>query len=266
MDRLGQVLDDFEGDARRVEHLLELIKKFREFGASTVPPGVEDGTVSWEEGALLWKASKQRRTDLPYISGSLLLYLTGRFEYFVRQLVETAAEDISESVSAYSDLPEPMRRGLRSRTLDVAQHPQRFGYDESQADAFLLNLAANLDGRDSTPPKIDAVVLSLTDTNLRSRAIADLMKRIGLENFWKNVGKQSSLKLELETRSDGETATKAQNLLNNLMDDRNRIAHPTSSTTFPDPDQVLVTACFLMVFSKVITELARIHLLKKAEP
>ncbi|MGU5768168.1 hypothetical protein [Aeromonas allosaccharophila] len=75
MSALDVVLTEFCSDVERAEHLLSLIKNFREFGAST-PPEIEcESGVLWSTAALLHEASKQRRTDLPVLSGSLQLYL-----------------------------------------------------------------------------------------------------------------------------------------------------------------------------------------------
>lgn len=259
MDRLQQVLGEFQEDVERIEHLLELVKDFREFGGSTIPVEVAKGEVTWQEANSLWKASKLRRTDLPWLSGSLLLYLAGRFEYFARQIVQTVAEDMADGVEKYVCLPETLRKQLSKRTLEVAQNPRRYGYDERQAEAFLLNLAENLNGG-SCPPSISATVLCITDANLKDRILAGLMQRVGIEGFWKDVGKQTRLKLILEKTTDGEATAEAQNRLNRLMDERNQIAHPTSATSFPDPDQVLRTSVFLKSFGEVTTEIVRVYL------
>ncbi|MDX2206058.1 MAG: HEPN domain-containing protein [Gemmatimonadales bacterium] len=241
----------------RIKRLLELIKSFREFGGS-IPPAECDLERNWSEAHLLLQASKARRTDLPYLSGSLLLYLAGRFEYFVRQLVQSTAEGMVDS-AGHSGLPEQIRKELRTRSLEVIQNPRRYGFDESQADTLLIDLAQAIGGSGNST-SVHAEVLTITDANMKDRVLADLFKRVGVEGVWKEVGKQAKMKLELGTTPDGVTTTEAQTRLNALMDDRNQIAHPTSATTFPDPDQVLSMARFIGVLAEVLTENAKVHL------
>ncbi len=259
MSRITQVHRDFRSDINRARHLLELIKHLRGFGASERPSKQEPKEAGWVEAVELWEAAKERRTDLPLISGSLVLYLAGRFEYFARQVVETVAEEMAESIADYGSLPAVLRKELKTRTLQIAENPRRFGFEETQADLFLLNLARNLEGGES-PPSIRINVVSVTDSNLKDRALAELMKRVDLNSFWRDVGKQARVKLFLQTRDDRETTAQAQARLNGIMDQRNQIAHPTASTQFPDPDQVLLMIEYLQVLAEVTAELAQIHL------
>ena len=259
MDRLEQVLDDFSGDLKRAEHLLRLVKGFRTFGGSVVPPAVKNGTAPWAEAADLWDESKELRTYLPILSGSLLLYLAGRFEYFMQQLVQTVAEDIVEGASVYSDLPDALRKELTARTLEVAQNPRKFGFSEGQGEAFIVSLAANVSGGNS-PLSISSEVLTITDTNMKDRVVAKLLKRVGMEGVWRDLGKQAPMKLHLDISSDRAATAAAQGRLNALMDERNQIAHPTLATQFPDPDQVLERAAFLRKLAEVMTQIVQVYL------
>jgi len=259
MSDLDQILRDFDGDMERAEHLLGLVKSFREFGASTVPMAVADGSEPWPEAIALSAASHSRRTDLPILAGSLLLYLAGRFEYFVRQLVEAVADELAAKAAKYSDLPATLKSELRARTLDVATNPRRYGFDEGRADAVLESLVSNMAGA-KAPVTVSSNVLSITEANMKDRILSDLMKRVGITEFWREVGKQARLKLHLAKLTDGDTTLEAQNQLNRLMDDRNQIAHPTAATTFPDADAVLGVAKFLRVFGSVSTDVMRVQL------
>ncbi len=259
MNGLDEVLNDFRADVSRAEHLLTLVKTFREFGASAPPQAIIDATVPWPEATALHDSSRLRRTDLPVLSGSLQLYLAGRFEYCIRQVVQVIADEIASRAMKYSDLPDSLRTELKCRTIDVAQNPRRYGYDEFQAEALLASLVANLQSV-AGPLAVNSNVLSITESNMKDRVLAELLKRVGMNDFWKEVGKQANVKLHLETMTDGETTAEAQTRLNALMDERNQVAHPTSSTQFPDPDQVLKAASFLNTLASVTVDLAKVYL------
>ena len=257
MGFLQPILEDFEKDRQRVDHLLNLIKLFREFGASA-PPKCGEKEIEWSAATALLEASKTRRTDLPLLAGALQMYLAGRFEFFIRQLVEAVADEISASCGAFSDLPDVVRAEIKIKTLEVAQNPRRFGYDELSAEALLSDLAGNLAGSVS----IRSVVLTITESNMKDRVLADVLRRVGITDFWKEVGKQNAMKILLGTASDGETTAEAIGKLNALMDDRNQIAHPTGNTVFPDPDQVLSVSEYLGALAETTADVAEIHAAK----
>lgn len=259
MSLLDQVFRDFRADVERTEHLLSLVKNFREFGAST-PPNTPIGAVDfWPTASSLYEASKLRRTDLPVLSGSLQLYLAGRFEYCMRQVVEVVADEISSRATKYIDLPESIRSELKTRTVEIIQNPRRYGYDEGRADALLSEFVASK-ATTRPPVAISSSVLSLTDSNMKDRVLSDILKRVGMQDFWINVGKQAAVKLELDQTTDGETTKEAQARLNAIMDERNQVAHPTGSTVFPDPDQVLKSARFLKTLASTTVDLAKVYL------
>ena len=81
-----------------------------------------------------------------------------------------------------------------------------------------------------------------------------------MQDFWREVGKQATVKLELEIAADSETTAEAQARLNAIMDERNQVAHPTSSTQFPNPDQVLKAARFLKTLAATTVDLAKVYL------
>lgn len=259
MQDLDAALLEFEADVDRVSQLLNLIKTFRAFAGSTPPTGVITGAEPWPEATSLLLSAGRSRTDLPIVSASIQLYLAGRFEYFVRQTVELIAGEIASKVGGFNDLPDQLRSELKIRTLEIAQEPRRYGYDEIGADALLQSLVT-AKRTTAGPLNISTEVLGITEANMKDRVLADLMKRVGLKEFWKDVGKQADIKLLLDTQSDGETTVAAQNRLNEIMEERNQVAHPTASTNFPDPDKVLGSAAFLRELAKICKSLARIHL------
>ena len=252
-------LTEFEADMARVEHLLNLLKSFRSFGASDVNGAGENGNSGWPEALALHTLSKHLRTDLPVLAGSLVLYIAGRFEYFVRQLVEAAIDEIVSRYAKFDDLPKDIKGIARSKILEVAQASGRYGFSELETNLFIGQLAKNLTG-DLSPPTIPSRVFSITDANMKDRVLADLMKRVGMESFWKELGKQAPLKLFLDKLLDADTTAEAISRLNKIMDDRNQIAHPTAATEFPDPDQVLMSTDFLNVLAKVIVDVLSVHM------
>ncbi|MEU8102201.1 HEPN domain-containing protein [Nonomuraea muscovyensis] len=239
-----------------------LVKKFREFGASLIPDEIRDESVVWKEAMALKDFAPSLRTDLPILSGSMLLYVCGRFEYFVRQEVECICDELARCVSRYSELPEVLREELRKRTLEVAKTPSRYRVDTKQAEQLLIALGRNLDGSGKTDGAVSVAssILSMTESNLKPDALQEVMKRVGMAEIWKDLGKQAKLKSFLQKSEDSDCTATAKAKLNNIMDMRNQIAHPTAGMSFPDPDGVIWIAGYLGVLGVVLTELSESYL------
>ncbi|PZU19085.1 MAG: hypothetical protein DI589_22325 [Shinella sp.] len=255
---LDIVLDEFKSDIGRVENLLNITKLLRDFGASE-PPISEGDEPAWREGHCLHAEARNRRTDMPILSGSLLLYLAGRFEYCVKQIVESIADEIVEKTDRFQNLPNLIQKKLKQNTLDIAQNPKKYGHDEVTSEVLLEQLILNIRG-DGQRLNVNSAVLSITEANMRPSVLADLLKIVGMGDFWREIGKQANVKIALEKGIDQEAAAEAQSILTTIMEDRNQIAHPTATTNFPDADQVLKLAGFLKVLAANIVDLAKVHL------
>ncbi|NBB52643.1 hypothetical protein GVN24_30650 [Rhizobium sp. CRIBSB] len=255
---LDIVLSDFNNDIGRVENILNLTKLFREFGASE-PPAYADTDPAWTEAVNLHVESKERRTDMPIISGSLLLYTAGRFEYFVRQIVEAMTDEIAEKTSDFKKMPPSIQKAIKQKTLEIAQNPRKYGHDESSSEILLEQLVQNIKGTGGKV-SINSTVISITEANMRPTVLADLLKIVGILDFWREIGKQTPVKLALETKTEPETTAEAQKILNTIMEERNQIAHPTGTTTFPDTDQVLKFATFLKLLAANIADQGKLYL------
>lgn len=261
MTVFAPVLQDFQSDVVRLKSLLRLTQKFRDFGGSQEPDRPLTDSAHWVEAAELHAASREVRPHIPILAGSLLLFLVGSFEYFARQLVSAACDEIARSVPKYSELPTSLKKHLREQTLQVALRPKTYSYDENQANSLLLKLLQNDPDR-AGPLSVASEVIAITEANLQSTVLHDLMRRIGLDNFWNDVGKQSPLKLMLGTQSEHDAAAEAKRRLDSLMKQRNSLAHPNGESSFPNPDAVAHTADFLLVLAGIAVDIVAIHVLK----
>ena len=263
MSQLEEVHDGFIIEVDRIEHLLALIEGLLGLIGS-VPASLSGSDADyWPEATKLQIASQSARTGFPAMTGSLLLYLCGSFEFFIRQVVEVAADELSAMVRNYSDLPKPLRDNLKTLTLEVAKAPKRFGFDEAQANVFLADLVACQSGL-AVNIDIASSVLAATESNLRADVLADLLKRIALDSYWPEVGKQTQIKLNLYTMEESLATKEARATLDTMMALRNRIAHPSPNTQFPDSAQVQKAAKFLRVLAKVTVEIVQVHLAKQS--
>lgn len=257
MAEVTSALTQFHADLNRATHLLNLIKEFRRFGGSVIPDEVADERTPWPEALSLESSARTVRTDLPVLAGSLLLYVCGRFEHFVREVIVALADDLSSNAVTFEDLPESVRDALFDLTLTVAQNPRRFGYQSIDAQQMVIALAANIN-KEENATAIRSELLAVTEANMNNRILAEVMKRVGVNDIWQEIGKQAPLKAHLNVSKDGACRAEATSRLDEIMRDRNNLAHPTSSTSFPDPDQVLEVCEFFAVLCRVLVDVVSV--------
>ncbi|GAB4084009.1 hypothetical protein GCM10028784_06390 [Myceligenerans cantabricum] len=258
MSQLTSILQQFHDDLDRATDLLQLTRLYRGFAASSVPTEVQNGSVAWKESLELAQIAPQVRTDLPIMSGSILLYLCGRFENFVRETIVAIGDEHASKATTYKDLPEAIRTEIFDRTLEVAKSPSKYNFEKSETEQLIKILADSLHSSAGSTVVIESRLLAITESNMHSRMMAEVFKRIGIESLWRELGKQAPLKTYLGKAEDGQCTAAATSRLDAIMKERNGIAHPTSTTAFPDPDQVQETIEYFRVLSRVTVDLAMI--------
>jgi hypothetical protein len=258
MTQFTSILQQFHDDLDRATDLLQLTRLFRSFAGSPLPKAVEDGTVPWQESVDLAQIAPNVRTDLPILSGSILLYLCGRFENFVREIVIAIGDEHASSATSYEDLPNTVRTEIFQRTLEVAKTPTKYNFDSTEAKQLIKGLADSLHPEPGAKVVIESRLLAITDANMHARMMAEIFKRVGIEQLWRELGKQAPLKTYLGKADDGQCTAAASSRMDAIMKERNGVAHPTAATSFPDPDQVQDTVEYLRVLSRVTVDLAQI--------
>ena len=261
-DSLDFPLNDFLVELKRIEKLIDLISALREFGSVELPESIETDQKFFEFSVRIHGKEKELSTDIPILSGTILLYIVGRFENFVRSSFKSLCDAIAIKCNKFNDLPEKMKKELISQTAEVIANPSRYNYDEIQVQTFIQNLSNNMQAVKGIGP-INSACLSITNQNMRPQILADLYGRVGIKSLWSDIGKQSGLKVLFENSNDSkvESATRAK--LEEIMNIRNQIAHPSSIPTFPDAEQIKEYIKFLVLLSGVLTEICRVRLVSK---
>jgi hypothetical protein len=250
-------ISEFISDLDKIESLLNLLKSFRLFAGSDVPQLVSVGNPPWIEAVNLKNFSQTARTSLPVLSGSMLLYVAGRFEYFIKQMLESAIYEIATIGRSFDALPNDLKIELRKATIEVARNPQKFRYAESDVNVFLDALVKNIYGVEMV---IKPELILITESNMRADILDELMKRLGFSDFWTDLGKQAEVKIFYSGASDGEAKGRARRDLDGIMSQRNHIAHPTQETEFPEIDKVLGYIKYFKMLSRQPIQLVCLYI------
>lgn len=258
-DSLDVPLTEFLQELERIRRLLDLIESCREFGSISVPDNLNDSAFD-VKARNLREIARSQHTSIPILSGTLILYLSGRFENFVRRTFESACDTIASKCMKFDHLPKEMKKNLQRYTAEVVLQSKRHKFDDIQVQAFIINLANNIQAINGIGD-INSACLSITEGNMRAETVSDLYKRIGIDSLWPEVSKQSKMKMLFENDKDSEIERKAKLLLDEFMQVRNSIAHPSDIPTFPDSIKMLSYLEFIKALSEVMIDVCRVQLM-----
>ena len=166
----------------------------------------------------------------PLLDGSVLL-LAAAFEQFISDVMIAFTDDLPAIVPVYMDLPRSIRRS-NERLTGEALHSSRNRFEDSDLRIFVANLRNCQTG--NVPYVLNGQAIALNHHNVTSRNLNDLFTRIGVRDVWAMVSSTRTLKYWSGPGGTRVTRTLAQNLLNELMDSRNDIAHRVG-TSKPGP-------------------------------
>jgi hypothetical protein len=246
-------LPEYIRDIKKVVSLLELTNSLKEFvGKENEAEPVGDGKFL-DSAIELHDFSKENHANMILLNGTLLLFMSGRFESFVRSTFEELCNNTSDKAERFGFLPKEMRENLISYTAEVIANPRKYGHGDMGVKSFVRVLSDNLiDSNDLA--EINSACISITSENMRPSVLADLFKRVGIKNIWEKISQQAKIQLFFENHEAEKTRKDSEKYLNDLMDKRNTIAHPSSSFTWPDHDYVMKTAKFLEVLGVVLVD------------
>lgn len=236
---MSESLDQLLADLSTIDRFLEAEAFLGRFASRPVPinlAGLASGGLEDREFQQLidqgHAVAKGARPALPVVTGTLVLYLAGRFESFVREAVETAAREIGIKCGQFDLLPRAMRTNLLILTAEVIKNPRKFGHADNGARAFVKRLAAGYIAITEEDP-VNFECISVTEANMRPDILKEICERLGLPDIWNDISAQANMKKHFETMDPVSVKREAYSKLNKMMDIRNSIAHPATSTTFP---------------------------------
>lgn len=244
---------EFDQAIDQSERLLNLLIKFRELGAAAASMNAEGGAFLSEklpEIDGLVQLSKSVRSDLPSMSGALALFIAGRFEHYVKARVEERIDAYLGSASTHEELPEKIRTTWRRNALNIVQSPEKYGRDHADSEIILSTLVSN--GNSGASPNLLPDVVTITERNMRPDLLHELLKIVQISDFWGIVGHQLDFQQLFGEDNPGKCTDKSRRKLNQIMELRNSIAHPSSSTLLPSPEDVLSDLQYIRMLGRVI--------------
>jgi RiboL-PSP-HEPN len=255
---MGITIDDFRADVRTLLLGIDALDKMDRF-ASQVHDGAHVGNDYLNSANDLHVFVRTNISSLLMWPPSIILYICGRFEYYVRSAVESTADEMMTIATNYSDLPLEMRNTYFKMAMDVISNPKKFGKPASTVISLLKSVSDNLN---LDTPSIESFCLSTTVTNMRPDVINELFKRLGYQEFWTTVGASTHGNERYMTIDSKIVIEEAKAELNSIMEIRNTIAHPASSTSYPDVTAAKKAIEYFLMLSTITEDVCRKVIIK----
>lgn len=191
----------------------------------------------------------------PSLDGSILL-IASAFERFVSELMIGFTDELPNIKLAYSDLPKAIRSANENNTGDALSGRQFADFSDYDLRLFVSNLKDCHVG--VVPYTLNGAAIALNSRNLKSGQLRTLISRLGVNDIWKLVSSTKVLQRWSGPGGAKIAAMRAQTRLNELINDRNYIAHRVGSTNI-GPEGVISYIKFGRAFTKSLVKSLENH-------
>jgi hypothetical protein len=195
------------------------------------------------------------RIDQNIIRGGLILFVVGRFEMYVKQLIEDICKRYVYKAGVFNKLPKALKDNLITYTGMVIQNPRRYGHAENGVKSFISILNSNINGEQPFE-KINTECIIITEENMRPETLKGLFERIGAKEVFEKISQQAAVQTFFGSVNSGHVASEIGRTLNKIIDLRNSIAHPVPSFVWPSKEEVISNIEFLIKIGKALDEIS----------
>jgi hypothetical protein len=256
---MSVLFDDYKKDLETVISSIELISTWEAIGKINEMDITPINTTETYQQLIKIKESYIKfKIDENVIRGSLILYSVGRFEMFVKQLVEDICIRFIKRTGEFEKLPKVLKENTIKYSGIVLQNPKRYGYSSNIIRQFISILNDNIN---NVIPfeNINTSCLVITEENMRLEVIKELFDRIGAKQVVEKVSKQALILSFFQTVDSEHAVTEMKNSLNKIMDMRNSIAHPVPSFTWPSKEDILKNVEFLIKIGEALDDVSDVY-------
>lgn len=252
------IYKEFSKDIEHLKKVLELIDSLKLFSGTSNAPKIDIvDNIFLNSAENVHTKTREANIGLAFIPGTVVLYLGGRFEFFIKSIFEELSMSVAIKCKKFSFLPKEFKENLIIQTSEVIKQPAKYGHAENGRKTFITNLSNNLNELDILD--INSKCLSITNENMRPTIIGELFNRIGAKEIWTKIGHQAKVQTFFETADSAKAQKDSSKFLNDFIDERNKVAHPSDSFSWPDIQRVLKYVDYFEMLSKVILEVCSVY-------
>ncbi|WP_075591013.1 HEPN domain-containing protein [Labilibacter marinus] len=175
----------------------------------------------------LYKDSSKGINKIP---GTIVPYVAGRFEIFVKTIFEETATQVAKIHPMFKKLPSEFQSSLIEDTSKVIADPRKFQHGEGARDSFIKNLHNNIHNNDLST--INYQCISTTERNMKANILGELFKKISYKRIWEDIAAQANIRFYFDGQEPSKVKSDCEKKLNDFMSKRNGIAHPSNDVTW----------------------------------
>ena len=220
---------EFLVQVKLIERTIELRGSLVEFGREPLPHSNPAAVVLHKSVRKIGLSGMQ-----PSLDGAVLL-IVAAFEQYVADLIVAFAASLPGQVALYDDLPKAIK-SANERFTGKALSRNRSRFAEYDMQRFVSNLRDCHTG--VTPYTLNGEAIALNERNLTASTFRELFSRLGIYDIWTAVASTRTLQRWAGPGGAKPTGSRAKNQLNELIDNRNQIAHRVGSTVL-GPETIL---------------------------
>jgi hypothetical protein len=254
---VNPIHQEFILDLERLRNILRLVQLLVSFPSCSEPQEHYASEDFCGVAYKVYEATKNSHAHMPILTGTLLLYLAGRFENFVKEIFEDLCDSLASECKDFAHLPKPMQENLVKFTAEVIANPRKFGHAENGVIAFVNTLTDNLNRRPLNG--VNSKCLSITTENMWPDTLSDMFARIGAKNIWNRLGQQACVQIFFQSEDPSKASSEARTLLTAFMEWRNKIAHPSGTLTWPSIEQVGKYIDFCEILARALSEVGGVY-------
>lgn len=235
------LLRDFLNDLNQAQNVLRLLCATKNLLA--LDQKVLQDKTGLDDLVATIDTVRATHSAFPTMYGGLYVVVAGRFESYVKNVIEDLAVRVAQKTKAFDDLPRDMRDNLTMLTGRALHSPKKFRM-EKFVQVMVSNLSRNM-GSPSDLTAINQYCLTITEENMRASTVDELFRRLGIKDIWERIAQNPQIQTFLGTYDSNKARAECEAELNQLMEQRNQFAHPSASTTWPSEDQITRIVEFL---------------------
>jgi hypothetical protein len=222
--------------------------------------------IAWDAGDLPkqlitdFLGSKSVREQVIYRA----IYVSGHaaFEQFSRDLVSDAADQISATIGSYDNLWGDIKTEHLYRTgqamVTIRKPLEHLPFDYHQLST---NIGSCVPG--GSKLRLNATALALVHGPLTPDNLESLITRLSIPFSWDSLASHQPLKACFRATDARESANEAKAFLDQMVKNRNRIAHSTGTAAEIDEAELREQVRFVGAFCHALSALVKRELNKK---
>lgn len=245
-----QIYNKFKEDLVVIKKTIDLFELLESFAQESKEHLLNSEDSYIIQANKITEEIKDNRNGNRWSPSILMLYVAGRFEIFMRTMLEETSTEVAKKHTEFSKLPKCFKDSLIKDTSKVIKEPRKYNHGDGARDTFIKNLYENI--HNDNLNVINYQCISITESNMRPKIISELFAKIGYGKIMDDICSQANVRQFFGGTDVNNTRKECERKLNEFMEKRNTIAHPSESITWLSINEGKNYIDFFIEFGKAV--------------